>query len=362
MSDTQILLKERYDAVIIGSGPAGASAAKALSGHGLNTLIIEKDRLPRYKMCSGILAPTSVKFVHDHFGTIPDSACSSPVDVIGFSAHPSIGSPILDIPLAVMDKGPGLPEIGMSVKRAEFDHWLCSGSDAQIVDQCRFKGIDRQDQETMLVLDLQGQEQKIRAGYLVGADGPLSRVRKSINPDFNNTLRMIPNYEEWYVGDIDLRPEWLHMFYDKRLTSYFATVFHKDGKVIVVTGAKQPESPKDYFGELVNYLKTTHSLVIKEKTATCGCVLHDMSATDNFYLGDGHILLTGEAGGFNRCAEGISSALVTGKAAGEAILKSLGSGKPALEYYSEAALPEIEACKRASAAIEDAIGLNPFTR
>ena len=39
-------LKKSYDAVIVGAGPAGASAAKVLYGSGLNVLIIEKCSLP----------------------------------------------------------------------------------------------------------------------------------------------------------------------------------------------------------------------------------------------------------------------------------------------------------------------------
>lgn len=87
-----------------------------------------------------------------------------------------------------------------------------------------------------------------------------------------------------------------------------------------------------------------------------------MSATDNFYFGQGNILLVGEAGGFNRCSEGISSPLIMGKAAGEAILKSMESGQPALQYYTEAAGPEVEACRIAGRMLEKAVGLNPFTR
>ncbi len=59
-------LKGKYDVVIVGSGPAGAGAAKALSGSGLETLIVERDKLPRYKMCSGIVFPSSRKFIEDN--------------------------------------------------------------------------------------------------------------------------------------------------------------------------------------------------------------------------------------------------------------------------------------------------------
>ena len=63
-------LKAKYDVVIVGSGPAGAGAAKALNGTGLETLIVERDKLPRYKMCSGIVFPSSRKFIVDNFGDI----------------------------------------------------------------------------------------------------------------------------------------------------------------------------------------------------------------------------------------------------------------------------------------------------
>lgn len=361
---TQTPRQSKYDVVIVGSGPAGASTAKALTGHSLKTLLVEKAGLPRYKMCSGVLSPTSVKFVSDHFGEIPGHILSDPRETVGARVHTAIGGKVVEFPFALTDKGPGLPEIGMSIKRPEFDHWLCTRSDAEIVDQCRFKGIvGRRHSEIEMVLDQKGREISIISRYLVGADGPLSRVRNALSPDFDRKLRMIPNYEEWYAGDIDLEPKWLNVFLDARLTSYFASVFHKDGKIIVVTGAKQPEPVKDYFQELVKYLKQSHGFVIREKLANYGCVLHDMSATNNFYLGDGNVLLAGEAGGFSRAlGEGISSAFVTGKASGEAILKSMESGRPALDHYKENAAPEIDLCNQLNRILKDVIGLNPFTR
>jgi len=174
---------------------------------------------------------------------------------------------------------------------------------------------------------------------------------------------MIPNYEEWYLGKIDLEPKWLNVFLDAKVTNYFASVFHKDGRIIVVTGGKQTDPLKKYFQELVDYLKQNYGLVIEEKLARHGCVLHDMAATGNFHFGEGDILLAGEAGGFSRAlGEGISSAFVTGEAAAQAILKSMDSGQRALEHYKEIVAPEAEFCKTLSRILEETIGLNPFTR
>ncbi len=46
-----------FDTVIVGSGPCGASTAKRLVDGGANVLIIERDTLPRFKMCGGMLDP-----------------------------------------------------------------------------------------------------------------------------------------------------------------------------------------------------------------------------------------------------------------------------------------------------------------
>ena len=42
-----------YDAIIVGAGPAGASAAFWLGEAGKRVLLLEKERLPRYKPCGG---------------------------------------------------------------------------------------------------------------------------------------------------------------------------------------------------------------------------------------------------------------------------------------------------------------------
>ncbi len=46
-----------FDCIIVGSGPAGASAAYHLAKYGRSVLVLEKESLPRYKPCGGGVSP-----------------------------------------------------------------------------------------------------------------------------------------------------------------------------------------------------------------------------------------------------------------------------------------------------------------
>ena len=49
------------DVIVIGAGPAGATAAFHLAQSGLNTLVLEKTQFPREKVCGDGLTPRAVK-------------------------------------------------------------------------------------------------------------------------------------------------------------------------------------------------------------------------------------------------------------------------------------------------------------
>ena len=49
----------KYDVVVVGTGPAGSTAAKYLAEHAVNVLLLDKQSFPREKPCGGGL-PTRV--------------------------------------------------------------------------------------------------------------------------------------------------------------------------------------------------------------------------------------------------------------------------------------------------------------
>ncbi|MEA3255385.1 MAG: FAD-dependent monooxygenase [Candidatus Altiarchaeota archaeon] len=56
-------MKVKYDVVVVGAGPAGATAGRGCALKGFNTLILEKERLPRYKPCGGAVSTKALSLL-----------------------------------------------------------------------------------------------------------------------------------------------------------------------------------------------------------------------------------------------------------------------------------------------------------
>src|SRR6266436_4536505 len=107
---------QTFDVAIVGGGPAGSSCAAFCALAGLRTLVIEREKFPREKVCGDCLNP-SCWAVLEHLGVtqrvrdLPHSKLDS-VEFIAIDGH----KVIVDLPTG--------EDCELSIKRSLFDDLL----------------------------------------------------------------------------------------------------------------------------------------------------------------------------------------------------------------------------------------------
>ena len=81
----------QFDALLIGAGPSGSTAAALLAEHGHNVLLIEREKFPRYHIGESLLPFTNFKYV--------GLACACEHRVIHHSARSSAMGPYTAVSL-----------------------------------------------------------------------------------------------------------------------------------------------------------------------------------------------------------------------------------------------------------------------
>ncbi len=81
---------EKYDVVIVGGSCAGAAAGTILAKAGRNTLIIDKAKFPRQKLCGGMITEKTVRLLQEIYSVSCDTIIDSRYNAFGVY-HSSLG-------------------------------------------------------------------------------------------------------------------------------------------------------------------------------------------------------------------------------------------------------------------------------
>lgn len=330
---------KKWDVVVIGAGPAGASAARTLVEGGLKCLLIEKKKMPRDKMCSGILSNWAVDFVHRKFGVIPVHAYASPNFLDGVALHfPSIEEPV------IIDSFTAIPNIW----RSHFDNFLAEKSGATIRDGYTLQNMESHSKGYMVTCKFskggRTANESFSTKYIVAADGPNSCSLRLLMPEAIKGLPFGVGMQMHYRGEIDLDPGRYHVFFHRGM-GFYAWASIKDDDIHVGSGIMGVRGQRECLDNFVSLLKEKYSFKIKKTIRTEGMAGALKGPLNKFTIGKGDFLAAGDAGGFvHNFGEGISCALTTGDIAGQAIIKAAETGEEAYGIYREMVRPEAELC------------------
>jgi geranylgeranyl reductase family protein len=169
---TQPITPTIFDVAIVGAGPAGSSCAAFCALAGLRTLVLEREKFPREKVCGDCLNPSCWAVLErlelaERVRDLPNTKLSS-VEFIAIDGHKFS----IDLPSGA--------DCEISVKRSHFDDLL--------LRRARQLGADIHEQKTVTGLSTNG-DWKIETGsgetfharILIGADGRNSTVARSCN-------------------------------------------------------------------------------------------------------------------------------------------------------------------------------------
>jgi len=179
-----------------------------------------------------------------------------------------------------------------------------------------------------------GRESELACDYLIGADGCNSTVRKAIDPLWIEESPTVLVYQTYnYFQDRGTLPErqWT-VFFKPEIGDILCCVHQKDDTLVLCVGGFKGRNLKKSTEAFKQFLADEFKVVFGDLKRDEGCVVR--MAPPN--LGQGRVLLTGEAGGFVYLnGEGISTAMDSGCRVAEAVIEALNSGGSACDCYRE---------------------------
>lgn len=312
-----------YDVLVIGAGPAGSTAAKILAEKGIRVLLVEKEKLPRYKSCSGQLIGKTLELVRDYFGEpVPLSATCEPAESCGM--------------VLTNDKGRSFrfEQKGLNVWRSAFDHWLvlkAAAAGAEIREGTAVLGCEEDGRQIKVRLQSAQGVYEESASFLLDCEGAASVIKQKLQ---KIRRPKIVTYQVYCQGSAALDDRFFHAFLQPQLSEYDAWLNWKDHLLVIGVAVKDGQRAAEYHEAFIAYLQREHHLDIKEQLGIDRWIMPQVLPGCPMDYGAGRVLFAGEAAGFlNPMGEGISAAMESGYWAAQAAAADFGNPQAVLAAY-----------------------------
>lgn len=315
-----------YDVIIVGAGPTGGMCAYELSKRNLSVLILEKEKLPGYKVCAGGLTTKAVEIISEDFQDLTENYTYN----IHLTLNHKWGfSKITPFPIVTM------------VMRDKFDLFLVQKSvekGSYLIDQTKVFEINELADYTVAKTDRGNFVSKV----IVGGDGVNSIVARSLGLRNKRRLgiaiegEIFPNN---LSADISSYNGSLHLDFNV-IPKGYGWIFPKRNHLSVGVFTTLPK---------IKDIKKYFSLYLERKDLsknyTCSSLIGHQIPLGGSYekLNTKRGLLIGDAAGLADpiTGEGIYFGLKSGQIAAEVIYRSLTTDSLSLNKYSSEVTSEI---------------------
>ncbi|AKB36053.1 Digeranylgeranylglycerophospholipid reductase [Methanosarcina siciliae C2J] len=324
-------MKDSYDVLVIGAGPAGSIAAKTAAEKGLDVLLIEK----RQEIGDPVRCAEGVnkEYLKKHVEIDESWICA---DLKGSRIYSPNGT---KVEMAEEISG---GEVGYVLERKIFDRALAehaAKAGAEVRVKTRATGLIIEDDfvKGARLMHL-GKEYEVRAKIVIGADGVESKVGRWAGIDTSLKPIDIETCSQYLIAGVDIDPEYCEFYIGNEIApGGYVWIFPKGGGKANVgigilgnrTGKFKPR-PVDYLNNFVEK-KFPNARIVEmifggvpvsgsiEKTSSNGLMLVGDAARQSDPITGG----------------GILNAMDAGKIAGEASYEAISAGDVSLEKLEE---------------------------
>lgn len=309
-------MKDRYNVVVVGAGPAGSTAARFAAQSGASVLLLEKDReigLP--VRCAEGVGEKGIELV---VKLQPNWLAQKISGVVFY--------PPTEESVAVESN-----DVGYILDRKIFDYELAemaAKEGADVMTRAYVNGLLFENGKVAGVkMKHLGKEMEIKADLVIGADGVESRVGRWAGLKTRTSMKDIETCAQVTAANIDVDAQYCHFYFsNKNCPGGYTWIFPKgDGLANVGLGISgeyaRYKSPMEYLNEfLASHFPKASPLTTVVGGVPCAPTLEKITADGLMLVGDAAHQANPVSGG------GITSGMIAAKIAGEVAAAAVAEG------------------------------------